>query len=63
MGTVIYPYQMERRRLIKRIDYYIYRAFAAGLITVNELKELKAKVRGKNPQERRKKPRHVGAAT
>jgi len=48
---------MERRRLIKRIDYYIYRAFVAGLITVNELKELKAKVRDKNPQERRKKLR------
>jgi len=57
MGTVIYPYRMERRRLIKRIDYYIYRAFVAGLITVNELKELKAKVRDKNPQERRKKLR------
>jgi hypothetical protein len=53
MGTVLFPYQMERMRLIKRIDNYIYRAFAAGLLTVNELKELKQKVRDKNPRERR----------
>ena len=57
MGKVIYPYRMERSRLIKRIDEYIYRAFAEGLITANELKELKTKVRDKNPQERRKQPR------
>jgi hypothetical protein len=57
MGTVIYPYQMERMRLIKRIDYYIYRAFAAGLLTFNELKELKQKIRDKNPRERRRQQR------
>jgi hypothetical protein len=48
---------MERMRLIKRIDYYIYRACAAGLLTVNELKELKQKVRDKNPRERRQQQR------
>jgi hypothetical protein len=48
---------MERMRLIKRIDYYIYRAFAAGLLTFNELKELKQKIRDKNPRERRQQQR------
>ncbi len=57
MDKVIYPYQMERRRLIKRIDNYIYRSFAAGLITVDEVNDLKQKVRDKNPQERREQPR------
>ena len=57
MGTVINPYQMQRRRLIRRIDTYIYRSLAVGLLTVNEANELKQKVRDKNPRERRKQPR------
>jgi len=48
---------MERMRLIKRIDHYIYRSFAAGLLTVDELKELKQKIRDKNPRERRQQQR------
>ena len=57
MGSVIPEREMKRRRLIRKIDHYIYSAVAAGLITIDELPNLKEKVRANNKWERRKQPR------
>ena len=57
MGNVIPEREMKRRRLIKKIDYYIHGALAAGLIPIDEVPNLKEKVRANNSWERRKQPR------
>ena len=57
MGNVIPEREMKRRRLIVKIDRYIYSAVAAGLITADEVPHLKVKVRANNRWERRKQPR------
>jgi len=57
MGKVIPEREMKRRRLIIKIDRYIYSAVAAGLITVQEVPYFKEKVRANNKWERRKQPR------
>ena len=57
MGNVIPEREMKRRRLIVKIDRYIYSAVAAGLITADEVPHFKEKVRTNNKWERRKQPR------
>lgn len=57
MGKVIPEREMKRRRLIVKIDRYIYSAVAAGLITIDEVPNLKKRVRANNRWERRKLPR------
>ncbi len=57
MGNVIPEREMKRRRLIVKIDRYIYSAVAAGLITSDEVPHFKEKVRANNRWERRKQPR------
>jgi hypothetical protein len=57
MGSVIPEREMNRRRLIRKIDRYIYSAVAAGLITADEVPYFKEKVRVNNRWERRKQPR------
>jgi hypothetical protein len=57
MDNVIPEREMKRRRLIRKIDHYIYRSVASGLITADEVQDLKEKVRAKNRWERRKQPR------
>jgi hypothetical protein len=57
MDNVIPEREMKRRRLIRKIDHYIYRSVASGLITADEVQDLKEKVRAKNRWERRKLPR------
>jgi len=57
MGNVIPEREMKRRRLIIKINRYIYSAVAAGLITADEVPHFKEKVRTNNKWERRKQPR------
>jgi len=57
MGNLIPEREMKRRRLIVKIDRYIYIAVAAGLITADEVPHFKEKVRAINRWERRKQPR------
>ena len=57
MGNVIPEREMKRRRLIVKINRYIYSAVAAGLITADEVPHFKEKVRANNRWERRKQPR------
>jgi len=57
MGNVIPEREIKRRRLIVKIDRYIYIAVAAGLITADEVPHFKEKVRAMNRWERRKQPR------
>jgi len=57
MGNVIPEREMKRRRLIVKIDRYIYGAAAAGLLTADEVPYFKEKVRANNRWERRKQPR------
>jgi len=57
MSNVIPEREMNRRRLIVKIDRYIYIAVAAGLITADEVPRFKEKVRANNRWERRKQPR------
>jgi len=57
MGKVTPEREMKRRRLIVKIDRYIYSALAAGIITIDEVPNLKEKVRANNRWERRKQPR------
>jgi hypothetical protein len=57
MGNVIPEREMKRRRLIRKIDHYIHSSVAAGLITFDQVQDLKEKVRANNRWERRKQPR------
>ena len=57
MDNVIPEREMKRRRLIRKIDYYIHCSVAAGFITIDEVLDLKVKVRANNSWERRKQPR------
>jgi hypothetical protein len=57
MDNVIPEREMKRRRLIRKIDYYIHSSLAAGIITIDEVSDLKEKVRANNRWERRKQPR------
>jgi hypothetical protein len=57
MDNVIPERELMRRRLIRKIDYYIHCSIAAGLITIDEVPDLKEKVRANNRWERRKQPR------
>ena len=43
MGKVIPEREMKRRRLIVKIDHYIYSAVAAGLLTADEVPYFKEK--------------------
>jgi len=54
MGKVIPEREMKRRRLIVKIDRYIYSAAAAGLLAADEVPYFKEKVRANNRWERRK---------
>jgi hypothetical protein len=57
MDNVIPEREMKRRRLISKIDYYIHSSLAAGIITIDEVPDLKEKIRANNRWERRKQPR------